>query len=239
MKTALLLIALGERYRRFLWDVLLPSAKQFFVPHTPIVWCDTFKEMNFNAIGIHQDDLGFPAATFRRYHFFSEQAHILAEFDQVFYCDVDMRFVAPVSGEDIFSDGITATLHPGFVAGYIDASGYLVSTAGTPERNPKSTAMIPIGTNNRYFCGGFNGGSTQEFLKMTNKIRENIDIDTQNGVFARWHDEAHLNRYLYDNPPSRILTPSFCYPENYPGQWGWPPNQYPPLLVALDKGNKI
>jgi histo-blood group ABO system transferase len=150
---------------------------------------------------------------------------ILSQYQQVFYCDADMKFVAPVSGDEIFSNGITATLHPGYIG-----------RRGDPELHPESTAYCP--DIQRYFCGGFNGGTTVSFLTMAEKIADNIAIDDGKGVQAKWVDESHMNRYLHENPPAKILSPSFCYPEGYAGGWGWEPKEYTPKLIALWKGER-
>ena len=140
-----------------------------------------------------------------------------------------MEFVAPVEEDEIFSSGITATEHPGFV-------GY----PGDHEKSFKSTAYCPRGK--QYFCGGFNGGDSKAFLQMAATIVERIDEDDRNGVRAVWVDESHFNKYLYDNPPAKILTPSFCYPEDterYLEIWK-KANRGPfePKLIALDKGKR-
>ena len=234
MKTALLVIALGGDYRPYA-KPLLESAQKYFIPHTPIVWSDDDLWLPQGGIKISQRDLGFPQSTLQRYRLFYEQAGLLANYDQLFYTDIDMRFVAPVTYEDVCSDGITATLHPGFVVQRYDQFGDIVGTHGTPEYRTKSTAAIPFGVSNRYFCGGFNGGEAKTFLKMADTLRQNIDKDTENNVIAKWNDESHLNHYLYYNPPAKVLTPSFCHPEDYTGQYGWAPSVYPPILMALDK----
>src|SRR5208282_1516915 len=238
--TALIVIATGEKYVQYVQPLLL-SARSYFVPHTAVVFSDA-------------DDIGcgekphtkishepWPGPTLHRYHTILKAESYLRAFDYIYYVDVDMKFVAPV-GDEIFSDGITATLHPGFI---IDRSKtlewtgkYLPSCAGTPERRPESTACIPEGATNAYYCGGFNGGDAFSFLEMAHAIRKNVDIDTQNGIVALWNDESHLNRYLWEHPPARVLTPSFCYPEDYRGQWAWRPHHYKPVLLALDKGKK-
>ena len=239
MKTALLVIALGADYRPYL-NQLLESAKKFFVPHTPVVWSDDTVVLPHGGIVIPQRDLGFPQSTLQRYRMFYEQAGKLVNFDQVFYCDIDMTFVAPVTKTDIYSPGITATRHPGFmVYDRLDESGVPVSIHGTPEYDPRSTAALPLDADNRYYCGGFNGGDAQTFLAMSDTLRRNIDADTARGFIAKWNDESHLNHYLYHNPPAKVLTPSFCYPEDYRGQWGWPPQQYSPILIALNKAKPI
>jgi len=82
----------------------------------------------------------------------------------------------------------------------------------------------------QYFAGGFNGGSKNGFLKMAKEIDKNIDIDFNNGVVAIWHDESHMNRYFINNPPTIILSPSYCYGElmNIP---------FEKKLLSLDKNN--
>lgn len=234
MKTALLVIALGGDYRP-LAKQLLESAKKYFIPHTPVVWSDDDVWMPEGGIKIAQRDLGFPQSTLQRYRMFYEQAGLLTNFDQVFYTDIDMKFVWPVDYSDVCSDGITATLHPGFVVQRRDQFGDIVGTCGTPEYRKISTAAVPYGVTDQYFCGGFNGGDAKTFLRMADTLRQNIDKDTENNIIAKWHDESHLNKYLYENPPAKVLTPSFCYPEDYAGQYGWAPDAYRPVLVALDK----
>jgi uncharacterized protein YlaI len=66
-----------------------------------------------------------------------------------------------------------------------------------------------------YFAGGFFGGSKDEFLKMSDTINSNIDIDLKENRIAIWHDESHMNRYFVTNPPTVILNHSYCYPEEW------------------------
>lgn len=233
MKTALLLIATGERYHRFIRP-LLASAAEFFVPHTALLWTDSTELYNAATFALAPE--GFPKATLHRYHTFYKYASALVGFDQLFYCDIDMRWVSPVKGEEIWSEGITATLHPGFVLPRVDPATYEpVFRHGTPERRRASTAFIPNGAENDYYCGGFNGGGTKAFLEMADALRKNIDADANDDITAVWHDESHLNRYLWDNKPSKVLTPSFCYPEDYHGEYGWDRRKYEPKLIALNK----
>ncbi len=219
--TALVVIATGQKYHQYIRP-LLRSAEEFFVPHTPLLWTDSFED--FNAIYHYHKDEGFPNVTLHRYHTFLEHRKTLSFFDYIFYVDVDMLFVSPIKEEDVFSDGITATLHPGYVG-----------TTGTPERNPASKAYIPRHATNKYFCGGFNGGLTKDFLWMAEHIKECVDMDAANGITAVWHDESHLNSFLYyNNPPARILGPEFCYPEGCDGRYANNPIG-PPKLIALTK----
>jgi hypothetical protein len=228
VKTALLVIATGG-YHKFV-QPLLASARTYFVPHTPIVFSDS-------------DDIGcglrpymmidhepWPGPTIHRYRTFLKARGILQCFDHLQYIDADMLFVDKV-GEEIFSDGITATTHPGYAG-----------TCGTPERRRESCAFISPLCSSKYFCGGFNGGETETFLRMSEELSSNIDFDAQHNITAVWHDESHLNRYLYDHPPAKVLDPSYCYPENagpyYTNKWKAAGLNVTPKILALTKAGK-
>jgi hypothetical protein len=224
-----MLIATGERYWRFA-DTFIENANDYFVPHDVILFTEAPQIWEGRKDIEHivpYGHLGYPEATYRRYHGFINAIHILSQYDQIFYSDVDSEFVDSVREEEIFSNGITATEHPGFVG-----------QRGDHEKNPRSTAYCPYGS--QYFCGGFNGGDSVTFLEMAKTIVERIDLDDKNGVQPVWVDESQFNNYLYDHPPAKILTPSFCYPEDterYLEIWkkaGRGP--FEPKLVALDKG---
>jgi histo-blood group ABO system transferase len=172
----------------------------------------------------------WPGPTLHRYHTFLKAKKYLSAFDYLFYVDVDMRFVAPV-GKEIFSNNITATLHPGYV-----------NEIGSPERRPESVAAIPFDVKNKYFCGGFNGGFSGAYFGMAAELAWGIDKDAEKGITAIWHDESHLNRYLYDHPPSKILDPSYCYPEganeHYKNKWAAAGINPTPKILALTKDDR-
>jgi hypothetical protein len=213
-RVALVVIATGERYHQFV-EPFLVSARQFFVPHTPILFSDNRK---LNPYKVIQHE-GFPGATLHRYRTITQAQSYLSSFDHIWYADIDMRFVAPVDADILVDAGLVATLHPGFVG-----------TEGTPERRKESRAYIESGGDNDYFCGGFNGGSAAAYLNMAAELAADIEEDETNGITPIWHDESMLNRYLFDHPPAKILSPSYCSVE------GSPDPRYPPILVALSKG---
>jgi len=196
--TALLLIATGKGYYQYV-DQMVESARKFFVPHDAILWSDgkfLFHVERF----FSKRPLGHPRETLHRYHTFLTQKWILSQYKYLFYVDIDATFVSQIQPEDIFSEGITATTHAGFLG-----------ESGTPETNPLSTAFMPSPPL-VYFAGGFVGGKSEAFLEMAEEIEKNVDTDTRNGLIALWWDESHMNKYLYDHPPAKILDPGFCYP---------------------------
>lgn len=160
---------------------------------------------------------GWPAATLYRYHALLEADHL--GYDYLYLCDADMRFEAPV-GEEIFSP-LVATIHPGYVG----------KREFPYEDRPESAAYVSRG--DVYYAGGFVGGKRAAFLDLAAGIANQIDQDDRNGIVARWHDESHLNRQLALLPPTRTLSPSYCYPDDDSG-YPWLKGTKR-ILVALDK----
>lgn len=199
MKTALLVIATGEKYWKYA-ERLIDSAKEHFTYHDTILWTDCSNSLGADYV-FSKKALGYPDETLYRYHTFLEYKRQLEAYENLFFCDADMLFVNKV-GEEIFSDGLVGTLHPGFV-----------NTVGTPERRPESMACIPHNAQNKYFCGGFQGGDSRIFLNAAAELAWRIDEDKKRGVVAVWNDESHWSRLLYERPPAKILGPEYCYPD--------------------------
>lgn len=220
MKIGLLIIA-TNKYTSFLQQ-LISSADDFFCKNhevTYFVFSD--KNVNINSSRtvkhIHTDHKQWPFMTLYRYKIFNQSKDELCKMDYLFYCDVDMRFVGNVY--DVILSERVATQHPGYAG-----------TRGTPETNIKSLACVYDYEEMQYFAGGFNGGSSSEYLKMCKKLAYNIDEDYKNGIIAIWHDESHMNRYFIDNKPTTILSPSYCYGESMS-------IPYEKKILALDKNH--
>jgi len=171
-----------------------------------------------DVVKVHQGKMGWPYDTMKRFEVYEKHRDRFKEMDYIFAVDADMLFVAPV-GDEILSDRV-ATQHPAFVG-----------KRGTYEKNRLSRAYVGKKEGASYFAGGFYGGKREEFLKLLQVNRENIDADLAHGLIAKWHDESHLNRYFIDHPPTCVLSPSYCYPES----WQMP---YPKKLLALDKNHE-
>lgn len=220
MKIGLLIIA-TNKYTSFL-ENLIKSADKYFLKNEDVKYFIFTNKKEFIITEreyeiIYVEHKEWPWMTLGRYKIFHENNDKLKNMDYLYYCDADMKFVGDV-GNEILSD-IVATQHPGYYG-----------TRGTPETDPKSLACVYPYESMEYFAGGFNGGSSIEYLKMSEHISKNIDIDYSNGIIAVWHDESHLNRYLIDNKPTKILNPSYCYGEsmNIP---------FEKKLIALDKNH--
>ena len=219
INVGLLIIATGK-YEKFV-QPLLNSARKYFLPGyrvTYFLFSDSDKwkgeEDVVNTYLAHEP---FPGPTLNRYRTFHNNRLLFDKMDYLFYCDADALFAGTVT-DYIFSDRV-AVIHPAFLAG-----------RGTPETRPESLACIHPQENLVYVSGAFNGGTKEEFLKLAERLYQNIEKDLANNIIAIWHDESHLNRYFVDNPPTKILSPSYCYPES----WSL---QFEKKILVLDKNN--
>lgn len=225
MKIALLVIA-TNKYIKFTYP-LWESVKKHFLPNHQV---DMFIFTNVDeqpegTHKIYQDHVPFPYPTLMRYHIFTKNKSHYSDYDAHYYCDADMLFANAV-GEEILSD-ITATLHPGFCNFPRHTYSY--------ETRPESSAYVSPNEGTHYFCGGFNGGF--KYLDMAEKITKLVDSDQDKGITAVWHDESYLNRYLITNPPTKILTPAYCYPDKPEQVKAWKLSNISPILYALSKNH--
>jgi histo-blood group ABO system transferase len=223
-KVGLLIVATGK-YISFV-PPLIASAEHYFCPGhevTYFVFTDGTLPEHPHVVTIPQDKLGWPYDTLMRISFYHQHRALLQAMDYLFATDADMLFVDTV-GDEILSERV-ATQHPGYVG-----------RRGTYETDSHSTAYVALHEGEHYFAGGFNGGSREEFLKMARTITENIYKDLAHKIVAVWHDESHINRYFIDNPPTQILSPSYCYSMSLAATNG-KPLPYPKRLIALDKNH--
>lgn len=222
MKKVGLLIIATNKYTQFL-QPLISSADNFFLKDQEVTYfIFTNKDIEINSsrnvIKIDVDHKEWPWMTLGRYKIFDNNSEKLSKMNYLYYCDVDMRFVGDV-GDEILEERV-ATQHPGYFG-----------RRGTPETNTLSLACVFEHEEMQYFAGGFNGGTSNEYLKMAKHISNNIDIDYSKDLIAVWHDESHMNRYFIDNTPTKILDPSYCCNE------GWIDCPFGRRLLALDKNH--
>lgn len=232
-KILLHLIATGK-YDRYL-DGIIESARTNFFPDEDleiVIYTDSEKFLELLDSKIHClkiEHEPWPNPTLKRFHYFDMTSGLIGQSDFSFYIDVDSLFLKPLSFDDLELDrdfkGMIGTLHPGYYGTY-----------GTPERNPRSLAFIPYDARNKYFCGGFFGGSSEEFLAMIRSLKHNIDSDLSREIVAIWHDESHLNRFFFDAPPKAELGKGFTCPEERLGKEEIFKNPY---IIFLDKEREI
>lgn len=208
-----------------------------------LVWSDMPPDKLPGATVFEAEAIEWPMPTLMRYHLFLQQEELLQKYDYLFYIDVDMQIVDWIT-EEILGEGLTASQHPMYAL----RPGYYPPF----EHNPQSSAYIPLPgrvviENGQprfeplYFAGGFQGGKSKDFINAMKVMRGRIDKDFGRNYVARWNDESHWNRYLYENPPSTVLSPSYIYPDSliaeyYVKIWG---RNYSPKIITLTKSFSI
>lgn len=224
MKICILTIA-TNKYIQFVERLYDNIEENFLNGHDIecVLFTDHEVETSNNVKVSQIDHEPWPMPTLKRYNYFTKEQEFISKFDYCFYFDVDMAVINKV-GDEVLSD-LVATNHPYKIFEKPQQFSY--------ERRPESLAYVPIGQGTNYYAGGFNGGSTQEFLKMSAVIADRVNKDLENGIVALWHDESHMNRYLIDNPPTLSLSPSYCFAEEFLGT-DYP---YDPKIIALKKNH--
>lgn len=234
-KIAVLYISTG-RYICF-WNDFYTSAEKHFLPrHKKTYFLFTDHDdlsVPDNVVKIHQEQLPRPHITLKRYHFFSAIESLLKKFDYIYFVNGNTIITQDIN-EEIFPNNtqkIMVTLHPGF---YRTNPRHV-----TYDRNPKSRAFIPLNQGTYYVMGGFNGGTAAGFLEMSKKLKAETDIDLNNGIIPRWHDESLLNRYV-ETQIQNGKTPLILLPVYGILQSGFSNmNEFRPLgkIKILDKSN--
>lgn len=217
-KIALCIMATGK-YTKYA-EQLIQSGREFFLlDHdvTYVVFTDEKMEEAEDVKVFYQKRLGWPHDTLMRFEVYLNQREYLKDFDYLFGIDADMLFVSEIK-EEVLGD-LIGTLHPGFY-----------NKRGSYESRRKSTAYVKNSEGDHYFAGGFYGGKKEEFFNLLSTTSQNIKKDFKKKLIAVWHDESHLNRYFIDHPPTQILDPSYCYPENLD-------LPFSKKLLALDKNH--
>ena len=231
MKIGILNIATGN-YRHYFPNLYYTMKKRFLPDHEKHFFYFTDFPENFpadvNVITIERK--GFPGDTLYRYHYFDAIKPHLEKMDVLYYIDVDAFVNLSVGDEILPKPGkpLVGVAHPGFYNNHTPDA-----PLGTPETRPESTAYIdPQEPRPCYWMGGFNGGTSKEFLKMSSTIKNNIDADEKNDIVAVWHDESHLNRYFTTEVHKvQSMVPAYGYPES----WNIP---YARKILMLDKDHE-
>uniref|UniRef100_A0A1A7XQ86 Globoside alpha-1,3-N-acetylgalactosaminyltransferase 1 n=3 Tax=Iconisemion striatum TaxID=60296 RepID=A0A1A7XQ86_9TELE len=126
--------------------------------------------------------------------------------DYIFCLDVDSKFHGRWGTESL--GGLVAVIHPGYYRDDRSRFPY--------ERRPISRAFVAPGEGDFYYCGGAFGGLIQEVHQLAKTCRKNFEDDAKEGIEAAWQEESHLNRYMWTNKPSKILSPEYLWQDFKP-----------------------
>jgi hypothetical protein len=225
MNVGILIICTGN-YTVFFKDLYESSEKYFLKSHnkTYYVFTDGDIPLQENIVKIHQENLGWPNNTMKRFEIFEKHRNYLIKEEFLFFLNANMKFIDEVNEEVLPEEKnnyLMGVNHPGFYDKTKENFTY--------ERRTESVFYIPIDEGHFYYQGCFNGGRTFEFLEMSKILSDMINIDLKNGIIPIWHDESALNWfYLKKNP--LLVDCSYAYPEN----WSIP---FKRKIIQRDKNN--
>ena len=111
-------------------------------------------------------------------------------------------------GDEILGDGLTAVLHQGFMGVPREKFEY--------ETRPESMVCVHPSEGTSYYAGGFQGGTSMQYIDAMRTMRRWISLDEAYGIIPRWHDESAWARLTIDTPPSVILGPKYMTDEGNP-----------------------
>lgn len=231
----LLIIATGK-YIQFLDDLIKSADQYFLIDHEVIYYIftdnlsiDIKSNRKINKIFIEHKP--WPYSTLYRYKYFLDIKDELAKQQYLYYIDSDMIFKNTV-GQEIFGN-IVCVEHPWFPA---DRDwGRQFGTKGTPETNLLSSAYIPDNIDFQYKGNAFFGGKTPNILNMIQFLSNQIDIDHDNGIIAKYHDESHANKF-YILYADKVLSPEYLY--DYKAPKCIDNKLLIPRIVQVDKDEK-
>ncbi|XP_038138241.1 globoside alpha-1,3-N-acetylgalactosaminyltransferase 1-like isoform X2 [Cyprinodon tularosa] len=121
--------------------------------------------------------------------------------DYIFCLDVDSKFHDRWGTESL--GGLVAVIHPGYYKNDRSKFPY--------ERRTSSRAYVAPDEGDFYYCGGAFGGLIPEVLQLARTCRKNFEDDAKEGIEAAWQEESHLNRYMWINKPSKVLSPEYLW----------------------------
>lgn len=172
----------------------------------------------------------WPDATLRRFEIINQHRSTFSN-QYLFYLDVDMIINADLLkslAPHLVDSGMIFVPHPGFVTGRSFAQKFNMihrprvflsilkncGSAGDWETNALSTAFVPKNERKVYLHGAFWGGERGSFFRMIETCARQVELDLDNKIIAKWHDESHLNKYFTQHG-GKVLPSEFSWYEPY------------------------
>ncbi|XP_074829800.1 N-acetyllactosaminide alpha-1,3-galactosyltransferase-like isoform X1 [Natator depressus] len=209
----LTVFAIGKYLDKYLKTFLISADSFFMVGHKVIfyVMVDDLSKMPLMELGPLRTSKVFQVNKESRWQDISMmrmktigdliESHIKYEVDFMFCMDVDQVFQSDYGLETL--DESVAQLQAWFYK--TDKEKF------TYERNPQSTAYIPLTQGDYYYHAAVFGGTPLRVFNLTRECYEGIKKDKERNTEAIWHDESHLNKYYFINKPTKLLSPEYCW----------------------------
>nr|XP_051711676.1 N-acetyllactosaminide alpha-1,3-galactosyltransferase-like 1 isoform X2 [Oryctolagus cuniculus] len=123
------------------------------------------------------------------------------------YIQFEVNFLFSMTANQIFKNDFgVETL--GRTVAQLHSWWYFQNVNDFPyERRHRSSAFIPYGQGDFYYHGATFGGKPHELLRFFNEYQTRINFDATNKVNSTY--EKHLNKYLFVNKPTKLLSPEY------------------------------
>lgn len=213
-KIAILYVCTGE-YVIF-WKDFFTTCEKYFIPEMRkeyFVFTDAkeieYEKENSNIHKIFQKNLGWPNMVIKRYEITLRAEKYLSNFTYAYFFNANTLFIQEITPEEflpILPQKFVAWQHTWFFNKNKNEFTY--------DRNPKSSACIPMNKWEYYFWSGITGWFLNDYLNAIHYLNTKTKEDERNNIIALWHDESHWNKYLLDKIQiTKILAPNYLYPE--------------------------
>lgn len=127
------------------------------------------------------------------------------EVDYIYYFDADTNVDNPFT-EEWFIGDLVGGEHYGNRNFLSDGKGF--------DRNPKSTAYVPLDSKlpYTYHYGAFFGGKTDNVIRFCEILQQNQMKDKEINYEPGANDESYINQYFHINPPTyTVATEKFMF----------------------------
>ena len=153
---------------------------------------DEYINYNVNEISIehhHIDDYPWPIVALFRFHYLLKYK---TNCDYIFFFNSNSIIQSNKRIYWFDENKINVTKHFFYKSGILTTYELMLPS----DDNPNSTSYI--GNINYIYCqSGFFGGPSDKIYQMCEEIQKMINIDLNNNIIAKWHDETYFNKWLY------------------------------------------
>jgi hypothetical protein len=191
-----------DKYYQTFNTLFLPNTKKDFLILTDLNYVSSYN----NQFVLNIEHKQWPYVTLLRFKNILKAEELIKKYDWFIFIDADMYANKVITEQDFFvsSKRFFGVQHPLFL-----------NSRGTFENNIKSCAYVSEYDDMcTYWQGCFWGGQNPYILNMIEELNNRVDLDLNNGIVAKWHDESHLNKFYIENKRFvHTYDSSYCYPE--------------------------
>ncbi|XP_043422494.1 glycosyltransferase 6 domain-containing protein 1-like isoform X2 [Prionailurus bengalensis] len=211
----LAVFATGKFVDQYLEQFLQSANKHFMIGYNVIFYIlmDDFSKLPPIELG--------PLRTFKLCTVLKQ--HVWKDFNYIYMKNLDMYIIEHIQHEVDFLFSMTVnqifkndfgveTL--GESVAQLHAWWYFRHAENFPyERRPKSAAFIPFGEGDFYYQSAVFGGTPREVLAFIKEYQKGVTSDNRNGLKSIY--EHYLNKYLFINKPTKLLSPEYNWDPNF------------------------